>query len=180
QGRVQQPCCQQYRRQQALQQCQIHPGYLCLYIHLDRPAGREHSYHPVYVMRPATQSRPANACQSNTKNDCSAQLAVLLELTDNRTSQFMWQPSNYVGERGMGKDYTGFYINGKWVQPDGRPTLDVINPATEKPFTRISLGTAEDVDSAAKAARAAFASWSQTSREERLAILDRILAGIKT
>ena len=28
----------------------------------------------------------------------------------------------------MGKDYTGFYINGKWVQPDGRPTLDVINP----------------------------------------------------
>jgi len=80
----------------------------------------------------------------------------------------------------MGKDYTGFYINGKWVQPDGRPTLDVINPATEKPFTRISLGTAEDVDNAAKAARAAFASWSQTSRGERLAILDRILAGIKT
>lgn len=79
----------------------------------------------------------------------------------------------------MSKDYLSFYINGKWVKPDGRPTLDVINPATEKPFTRISMGSAADVDAAASAARAAFPAWSQTSREERLAILDKILAGIK-
>ncbi len=79
----------------------------------------------------------------------------------------------------MSKDYPGFYINGQWVKPEGRPMLDVINPATEQPFTRISLGTATDVDAAAKAARAAFVSWSQTTREERLVILDKILAGIK-
>ncbi|MDO8907187.1 MAG: aldehyde dehydrogenase family protein [Pseudohongiella sp.] len=79
----------------------------------------------------------------------------------------------------MSKDYLSFYINGKWVKADNRPALDVINPATEKPFASIAMGTAADVDAAAKAARAAFPAWSQTSREQRLAILDKILAGIK-
>lgn len=79
----------------------------------------------------------------------------------------------------MNKDYLSFYINGKWVRPENRTTLPVINPATEKSFTEISLGTSDDVDTAARAARAAFPAWSQTSREERLAILDKILAGIK-
>jgi acyl-CoA reductase-like NAD-dependent aldehyde dehydrogenase len=41
---------------------------------------------------------------------------------------------------------------------------------------KIALGSAADVDSACKAARKAFASWSQTSREERLEVLGRILA----
>ena len=79
----------------------------------------------------------------------------------------------------MSKDYLSFYINGEWVKPAGRKPLDVINPATEKAFTSISLGTADDVDAAARAARAAFPAWSQTSRDERLALLDKILAGIK-
>jgi aldehyde dehydrogenase (NAD+) len=79
----------------------------------------------------------------------------------------------------MNKDYLSFYINGQWVKPASHSTLDVINPATEAAFTQISLGTADDVDAAAKAARAAFDGWSQTSVEERLAILDKILAGIK-
>lgn len=79
----------------------------------------------------------------------------------------------------MNNDYLSFYINGKWVRPENRGTLSVINPATEQSFSEISLGTAADVDAAAEAARAAFPSWSQTSREERLAILDKILAGIK-
>ena len=79
----------------------------------------------------------------------------------------------------MSQAYNKFFINGEWVLPANRETLDVINPATEKPFATISMGTAADVDSAAKAARAAFASWSQSSREERLAVIDKILAGIK-
>ena len=49
--------------------------------------------------------------------------------------------------------YNKFYINGEWVEPENRSTLDVINPATEEAFATISLGTAEDVDTAAKAAR---------------------------
>ncbi|MDP7402325.1 MAG: aldehyde dehydrogenase family protein, partial [Gammaproteobacteria bacterium] len=55
--------------------------------------------------------------------------------------------------------YNKFFINGEWVEPD-RPTLEVINPANEEPFATISMGTAADVDGAAKAAKAAFASWS--------------------
>ncbi|MAO40101.1 MAG: aldehyde dehydrogenase family protein [Pseudomonadota bacterium] len=79
----------------------------------------------------------------------------------------------------MSNDYLSFYINGEWVKPEGRDTVDVINPATEQVFSRVSLGTAADVDTAAKAARDAFPAWSRTSVEERLAILDKILAGIK-
>jgi aldehyde dehydrogenase (NAD+) len=74
------------------------------------------------------------------------------------------------------RDYLKFYIDGQWVEPAQPKTLDVINPATEKPAGRISMGTAEDVDRAVMAARKAFPSWSQTSREERIDILERIVA----
>ncbi len=79
----------------------------------------------------------------------------------------------------MSKAYNNFYINGKWVQPQGRKTLDVINPATEEAFATISLGTAADVDQAAKAARAAFPAWSQTTVAERIAVIEKIVAGMK-
>ena len=75
--------------------------------------------------------------------------------------------------------YNKFYINGEWVEPAGRETIEVINPATEEAFATISMGTAEDVDAAAKAARAAFPSWSQSSVEERKTVLQKIMAGIQ-
>lgn len=74
---------------------------------------------------------------------------------------------------------TEFYIDGKWVGQSGGRRLDVENPATEETVGRISLGTAGDVDSAVAAARRAFAAWSETSREERLAVLGRIIAGFR-
>lgn len=67
-----------------------------------------------------------------------------------------------------------FYIGGRWVDPAAPSTLDVINPATEQVAGRISLGGRRDVDDAVAAARAAFPSFSQTSRDERLALLGRI------
>ena len=79
------------------------------------------------------------------------------------------------------RNYLKFYINGQWVDPvDPSRTLDVINPATEASAGRISMGTAADVDRAAKAARAAFASYSQTSVADRVALLERIIAEYKT
>jgi aldehyde dehydrogenase (NAD+) len=75
--------------------------------------------------------------------------------------------------------YNKFYINGEWVGPAGRETIDVINPATEEAFATISMGAAEDVDAAAKAARAAFPAWSQSSVEERKTVLQKIMAGIQ-
>jgi aldehyde dehydrogenase (NAD+) len=68
-----------------------------------------------------------------------------------------------------------FYINGEWVPPVSPATLDVINPATEEAYTRISIGTKADVDKAVAAAKAAFATFSKTSHADRLALLKKIL-----
>ncbi|MDD3444994.1 MAG: aldehyde dehydrogenase family protein, partial [Zavarzinia sp.] len=73
------------------------------------------------------------------------------------------------------KEYLRFYIGGAWVDPAEPKTLDVINPATEEAFARISMGSAADVDKAVKAAKAAFETYSQTTREERIDLLQRIL-----
>ena len=69
-----------------------------------------------------------------------------------------------------------FYIDGSWVQPAASPkSVAVINPASEEPIGQVALGSAADVDKAVIAARAAFATYSQTSVEERLALLGRIV-----
>jgi aldehyde dehydrogenase (NAD+) len=74
------------------------------------------------------------------------------------------------------RDYLKFYIDGQWVDPVEPNTVDVENPATEQVAGRISLGSAADVDKAVDAARRAFATWSVTTREERLDVLNAILA----
>ena len=68
-----------------------------------------------------------------------------------------------------------FYIDGKWVDPATPNPLDVINPATEEVCGRISLGSAADVDLAVTAARRAFETYSQTTREQRVDLLQAIL-----
>lgn len=73
------------------------------------------------------------------------------------------------------RDLKKFYIDGEWVAPSGARTLDVINPATEEAFATIALGTNADVDRAVTAARRAFDSFAATSREDRIALLERIV-----
>lgn len=68
-----------------------------------------------------------------------------------------------------------FYIDGQWVDPLKPNDLEVINPATEKPIGVIAMGTAADIDRAVAAAKRAFATYSQTSVEERLALLEKLL-----
>jgi len=68
-----------------------------------------------------------------------------------------------------------FYIDGQWIAPAKPATLDVIDPSTEEAYTQISLGSRADVDKAVAAARRAFASFSQTTREQRLALLNKVL-----
>lgn len=75
----------------------------------------------------------------------------------------------------MTSDYTKFYINGAFVDPIETRPLGVVNPATEQVFATISLGSSQDVDKAVAAARTAFETFSQTSRDERLAMLERML-----
>jgi aldehyde dehydrogenase (NAD+) len=72
------------------------------------------------------------------------------------------------------KDYTKFYIDGEWVSSHGGEVTDVINPATEKSFAQITLATLTDLDRAVAAARKSFASFSRTSRQERIDLLSSI------
>lgn len=74
------------------------------------------------------------------------------------------------------RQYLKFYIDGQWVDPAEPKTFDVENPTTEQRCGTISLGSSADVDRAVAAARRAFPSWSQTSRTERLDLLQAILA----
>ena len=71
------------------------------------------------------------------------------------------------------------YIDGMWTESQGGMPHQVINPATEAPCTEITLGSAADVDRAVAAARAAFDGFSRTSVEDRVALLEAILAGYK-
>lgn len=73
-----------------------------------------------------------------------------------------------------------FYIDGQWVDPVEPKSLEVVNPATEEVYGRISIGSAEDVDVAVRAAVRAFDSFSQTSREQRIELLQSILDVFKT
>jgi aldehyde dehydrogenase (NAD+) len=74
------------------------------------------------------------------------------------------------------RDYRKFYIGGAWVDPVTPKQLDVINPATEAVAGVISMGSAQDADKAVMAARSAFGSFSQTSRADRIELLQNVLA----
>jgi aldehyde dehydrogenase (NAD+) len=74
------------------------------------------------------------------------------------------------------KDCLDFYINGEWVKPATPNKLEVLNPATEEVIGHISLGSKADVDKAVAAAKKAFESFSRTTKEERVALLERVLA----
>ena len=68
-----------------------------------------------------------------------------------------------------------FYINGQWVKPSKPNDFEVINPSNEEPFAIISLGSKEDTDAAVKAAKEAFVKWKETSKEERINLLEKLL-----
>ncbi len=72
-------------------------------------------------------------------------------------------------------DKRNFYINGKWVKPSKSNDFKVINPSNEEAFAIISLGSKEDTDAAVKAAKNAFINWRETSKEERINLLEKLL-----
>jgi aldehyde dehydrogenase (NAD+) len=70
------------------------------------------------------------------------------------------------------------YIDGAWVPSTGSDTIDVHDSTNGEVIAQVPAGTADDVDAAAKAARAAFESWSQTTPEERAKYCTRIAEGL--
>ena len=67
-----------------------------------------------------------------------------------------------------------FYIDGEWVDPAKPNDLEVINPSNEEPCAVISLGDQADTDAAVAAANRVFWDWAKTSKEERLALVEKI------
>jgi len=72
-------------------------------------------------------------------------------------------------------DKKKFYINGKWVDPIKSNNFDVINPSTEEVCAIINLGSSEDTNLAVESAKKAFDSWKETSKENRLKLLEKLL-----
>ena len=72
-----------------------------------------------------------------------------------------------------------FYMNGEWVDPVSPNSFDVINPATEEVCGHISMGSEADVDKAVAAAKAAFQTFSRTSTQERIELLESCIAVYK-
>ena len=74
------------------------------------------------------------------------------------------------------KNALKFYIDGQWVAPSTGATIEVINPSNEEAFETIALGAAADVDRAVKAARKAFPGFMALSRNDRLELLQAVIA----
>jgi acyl-CoA reductase-like NAD-dependent aldehyde dehydrogenase len=72
------------------------------------------------------------------------------------------------------------FIGGQWVESGGSKMIDVVNPTTEKVIGRVPEGTPEDVDRAVAAAKSAFETWSQTTKEERAGYLQAIAGQLAT
>ena len=72
-------------------------------------------------------------------------------------------------------DKRNFYINGKWESPLKPNDFEIINPSNEEPFATISLAHKEDIDIAVKAAKNKFIKWKETSKEERIDLLEKLL-----
>ena len=72
-------------------------------------------------------------------------------------------------------DTTQFYIDGAWTDPLAGTPLEVINPSTEQAYATITLGSEADTLAAVAAGKHAFESWSRSSKEERVALMRRIL-----
>ena len=67
-----------------------------------------------------------------------------------------------------------FYINGQWVDPIDGTDMQVIDPSSEEVAAVISLGGQRDTNAAVAAAKSAFETWQHTSKDDRLALCQRI------
>ena len=71
------------------------------------------------------------------------------------------------------------YINGSWVEPNGKGTIEVINPANEQIIGSVPVGSESDANAAVEAARSAFTSWSESTVEERTNYLNQLSSALK-
>ena len=76
-------------------------------------------------------------------------------------------------------DINKFYINGKFVEPDGSEKIDIVNPATEKVVGQVISGSIKDVDNAIKSANNAFSKAEALTLDQKKKILEEIIEGME-
>ena len=77
------------------------------------------------------------------------------------------------------KAYDSHYINGAWVKAQSNQTFWVHDSSTEEVIATVPQGSAAEAEQAVLAARAAFDAWSQTPLEQRCALIDKVVEGLK-
>lgn len=76
-------------------------------------------------------------------------------------------------------NYENIYVNGDWVKSLGKDTIEVENPAREEIIGRVPASSEEDVNMAVKSAKDAFELWKDTSLEERINLVEKLLQELK-
>ena len=74
------------------------------------------------------------------------------------------------------KDKLDLFINGSWVESKSTEKIEVINPANEELIGHITAGTKDDINNAVQAACNAFKTYQYTSKDERIELLNNIVA----
>ena len=74
------------------------------------------------------------------------------------------------------KDKLDFYIDGKWVRSESNELIEIINPANEEIIGHVTAGTKEDIDLAVNAASNAFKTYSESSKVDRIELINNVLA----
>ena len=74
------------------------------------------------------------------------------------------------------KDKLDFYIDGKWVRSESNELIEIINPANEEIIGHVTAGTKEDIDLAVNAASKAFKTYSESSKDDRIELINNVLA----
>tara|TARA_B100000945_G_scaffold211589_1_gene170356 strand:+ start:4462 stop:5880 length:1419 start_codon:yes stop_codon:yes gene_type:complete len=77
------------------------------------------------------------------------------------------------------KDKLKFYINGAWVSSESNEKIEVINPANEELIGHVAAGTKDDINKAVLAAKEAFKTYQFTPKENRIEIINNIIAEYK-
>src|SRR5215210_5486462 len=76
------------------------------------------------------------------------------------------------------REFTSFFIDGRWQEPDSKESFDVISPSTGEKIGRVPAASITDTDRAVEAARKAFyeTDWAQRPVEERAELCERLAA----
>src|ERR1700733_1268439 len=80
----------------------------------------------------------------------------------------------YQQKRYKMKKINQIYINGAFVTPHGTETFDLVNPTTNQKIGEVTLGDEDDTKAAIAAAKNAFKIFSKTTKEERIAYLQKL------